>query len=103
MAFYIGPSQIEGKGVLATRTLQKGERIGEAIVYEPWFGWLPIPMITEHLGVWVNHSYQPNAELRWINYAWQIVTIKQVKRDDEITVDYSHTPWYIEGALAHYV
>lgn len=104
MAFRIGPSKIQGKGVLATRPLKKGESLGEVIVYE-WWGWLPSPQITEDLGVWVNHSYEPNAELQWRGTpkAWHLVMTKPVKRGGEITIDYADTPWYIEGPLSHYV
>ena len=104
MSFYIGESKIEGKGVLASRDLKQGQSVGVGIQWE--FGWIiPSPVITDHLGRWINHSYKPNTELRWDwkKWAWIIVTTKSVSRNEELTLDYSDTPPYIEGPLPHYV
>jgi SET domain-containing protein len=107
MAFRISKSKIHGKGVFSTHHLQKGESVGEAIVYE-WWGPFPIPVITNELGVWINHSYHPNTILEWRSMdgrpkVWHLVTLEPVAAGEELTVDYEHTPWYIEGARPHYV
>lgn len=103
MSFKIGPSKIQGKGVLSTKMLRKGESVGEGIQFNWMGGLLPMPQITDHLGKWINHSYRPTSELRWRNGAWHVVIVHDLPSNEEITLDYSHTPWYIEGALSHYV
>lgn len=108
MAFKIGPSKIHGQGVVSTKNLECGESVGEAIVLEWLWGVVPVPVITKDLGVWINHSYTPTTDLKWMSKdgcpkAWHLVAARDLSRGDELTLDYAHTPWYIEGALPHYV
>ena len=103
--YHIGPSNIHGDGVIASDHLKKGDRVGLGIVWE-WTGMgglIPLPIVTDDLGKWINHSYAPNAYLKWHKGAWHIVTNGPVARGQELTLDYAHTPFYIEGACAHYV
>ena len=101
-SFKIGPSNIHGKGVLALRHLKKGDSLGEAIIYE-WWGIFPIPSITKDLGIWINHSYKPNSNLKWKHSAWHLVTTEPIETGEEVSLNYEDTPWYIEGARPEYV
>jgi len=96
--FYIGISEIHGSGVIATHKILKEESIGEGIIFALIF----FPIVTYDLGVWINHSYKPNASLQWINNAWHIVANEKINPDEEITINYSDTPWYIEGPWYYY-
>ncbi len=100
--FVIGKSDIHGDGVIAIKNLQADESIGEGIVFV-WHSFIPIPYVTQHLGKWINHSYNPNAVLRWINGAWHIVAYAHIRRGAEVTLNYSDTPFYIEGPKDDYV
>ena len=84
--------------------LTVGQTVGVGIKFERWLGIIPWPQITEDLGVWINHSSDPNAELQWVSYnaTWEIVTISPIRKGEEITIDYAETPIYIEGPLPHY-
>jgi len=106
--FKVGASKIQGKGVLAAHKLEKGDSVGQAIEYEWWGGIIPLPVITKDLGVWINHSYKPNAMLEWRSEkgqpsAWYLVTTEPIEKGGEVTLNYEDTPWYIEGARPHYV
>jgi hypothetical protein len=113
--YYIGDSQIHGKGVLATRNLRKNEVIDMGIGFAMYF----IPYVTPYFGSFINHSYTPNAYLWYYDgytnntrqsydpavneVGWYVRTLRPIQENEEITVNYNHTPWYIEGALPHYV
>lgn len=106
--FHIGASKIEGRGVIASRDLKRGESVGEGIQFSKLLGLVKVPHITPHLGVWINHSYTPTASLQKRNVgteqeAWHIVANQRLRRGDELTLDYNACPWYIQGALPHYV
>lgn len=104
--YYIGDSDIHGKGVMAARNLRKDEIVGLGIAFR-----VVIPYVTPEFGSYINHSYSPTAYLWWYDgiensedeMGWYVRAIKPIRRDQEITVNYNDTPWYIEGALPHYV
>lgn len=104
MTFRIDESKIHGKGVIAQRPLQRGEIIGKGIDFKYWFDVLPIPFVTEDLGSWINHSYEPNCVLVWDNDAWcyWITAGVPIAANDEMTLDYRNTPWYIDGPEPHF-
>lgn len=101
--FEIKESSIHGKGVFSTKPIKKGERIGLAI----HFIFRLLPMITDDLGVWINHcpSTNPksNAILEWDDDdGWYLVASKNIKKNEEIFMDYADTPFYIEGPQDYY-
>lgn len=105
--FYIGPSKIHGHGVLAATRLRKGESVGAGIVFSRVLGLVKVPHITDDLGVWINHAYEPTAELQKRDVgkpseAWHIVAVRPLRRGEELTLNYNDCPWYIEEALPHY-
>ena len=118
--YEIKDSRIHGKGVFAAKNLKKGERIGLAIsfVLGIW------PSITSYLGSWVNHCDRDksNIVLVWEEsdmydesncydnsnhnceegIGWFFEAKKDISRGDELLLDYSETPFYIEGPQDHY-
>lgn len=106
---FVGPSKIHGNGVIAKKNIKKGEIIfvikGELLHWNPdipqpknsemWVGidrniWIDPHGVTRYL----NHSSNPNSGIRG-----RVVlrAIKNIKRGEEITIDYStteeYTPW----------
>jgi SET domain-containing protein len=98
MKYYKAKSKIHGTGVFVKRNIRKNEPIGVGIE----FILNCIPNVTEHFGVWINHSYTPNTRLKYFNDEWWIFSNKNIRPGTELTVDYRKTPWYIEGPMPHY-
>lgn len=109
--FEIKDSSIHGKGVFSTKSLKQGERIGLAIR----FVFRLFPVITDDLGVWINHcpvsNKKMNAILEWDDsdkaysesgVGWYLVASKRIKENEEIFMDYADTPFYIEGPQDYY-
>jgi SET domain-containing protein len=102
MSYVIKSSKIHGKGVHAIEHISKDTVIDVGINFE----WLFYPVVTEHFGAYLNHSYDSNSELRFDNengWKWNIVATRDIKPDEEITMNYNDTPWYIQGPLKSYV
>jgi hypothetical protein len=107
--YEIKESSIHGKGVFATKDLNKGDKIGLAIAFV--FGiW---PFITNYLGSWVNHCGcdKSNLELLWDEsdesynnegMGWYLVANKDIKKGSELLINYANTPFYIEGPQDYY-
>jgi SET domain-containing protein len=109
--FVIKDSKIHGKGVFAKKNLKKNEIIGLGIRFVLGF----IPYITDDFGSLINHCEQSNTKLIWF-YAndeelkgmknpetgWYIMASKPVKNGEELLLNYSNTPFYIQGPLSHY-
>lgn len=79
----VKPSKIEGKGLFTKKSLKKGDVIGLAHVDgEP----------TETIGNYHNHSDNPNAESILIGNNRYLIASKNLKPNQEITVDYRKQP-----------
>lgn len=86
--WYIGPSKIQGKGLIAAADFYEGDDIALAISgYESrWDGgknWILTPA-----GRYTNHQNKPNAQLNKNGDSFTIVADADIKKGDEITVDY---------------
>jgi len=90
--YQLKPSPIHGQGVFTTKKFQAKENIDLGIVFIFW----TFPIVTSHFGRWLNHSYQPNGELAWQDGKWYIRAIEDIEPDEEITINYDCTPWYIK-------
>lgn len=103
----IRKSKIQGRGVFAEKNFKKGEKIlpikGPVIIYSAspdrriGQDWLNVGLnkwkIAPHNSPWnfLNHSCRPNAGLEGSN---AVVAIRPVKKNEEITLDYSFTESY---------
>jgi len=111
--FYIAKSKICGCGIFAARDLREREilfsfkgKLIEGNYQNPKYGlvWLQIGtkkwIIPEGEGRWINHSCNPNAAVKGDR---AFVTLRPIKKGDEITYDYSTTedPDYDKPVLAH--
>lgn len=99
--FKLAPSNIHGTGVFALKNFKRRNIIGIGIFYILYY----IPQITNDLGRWLNHSYNPNCVLYYHEKSnnYLIVAIREILKNDEITINYNHTPWYIRGAENDFV
>lgn len=96
----IGKSTIHGDGVFVARRLRKGTQIGVGVRY--LLGVFAI--ITSDFGSMINHSYNPTAQLRYSSDegTWNVYALKVLPKGTEVTIDYSDTPWFIEGPMDWY-
>lgn len=99
--YKIESSQIEGEGIIATKFIKPNTYIGTPL----YIRWGIFPVITSDLGEKINHSWKPNSRLvRDKNGAlrWDLISVKTIKKNEEITINYKETPWFIDGPLAHW-
>jgi SET domain-containing protein len=96
--YVIDSSPIHGKGIIAKQTIQKGEVIDIGIDY--YYG--IFPYVTPHFGSWLNHCQKANAHLVYMSHKYYVVASSQIRKGQEITVNYNQTPWYINGSKPHY-
>jgi len=79
--FYIAPSQIVGEGTFAETDLPEGSVVGAA-----WIG----GKRTE-LGCKGNHSLKPNAAMLFSRDLIQLITLRTIRRGEELTTNYRET------------
>lgn len=98
--YYIAPSKIHGYGCFANNDLFKFQIIGIGIII---YGSL-FPSITQDIGKWLNHSYNPNCFLfyRAKDNIYYIVANKKIFKNQELTLNYNYTPWFIKKAEFFY-
>ena len=99
--FSVKKSDINGKGVFATKNLKKGELVGIAVTDESALK--PITDMKDFrdartkLGKYLNHQNNHNASLKSENNTLNIYTNSPIKKGDEITVNYKKGPNYVDG------
>ena len=83
----IKPSSIDGLGLFATQTIPKNTDLG---MIHFTYGEL---IIRTPLGGFINHSDKPNCKKLDLEDEWHLKTIKEIKKDDELTLKYTmYTP-----------
>ena len=83
----IKPSSIEGLGLFATQTIPKNTDLG---MIHFTYGEL---IIRTPLGGFINHSDKPNCKKLDLEDEWHLKTIKEIKKDEELTLKYTlYTP-----------
>ena len=98
--FNVKKSDINGKGVFASKNLKKGELIGTAVTDEEALKpTLPQRDARTKLGKYLNHQNKHNATLKSENNTLNIYTKSDISEGDEITVNYKKGPNYIDGDL----
>jgi SET domain-containing protein len=95
--YRIDKSNINGQGVIATEKINKDEIVDVAIYFYYFF-----PVITEHIGKYVNHQKDNNCELHYENKRYFFKTCKDIYPEEELTMDYNKTPWYIMKSMPWY-
>jgi hypothetical protein len=85
----IRESDIEGLGIFATMNILEGKDLGKTHIKVPQFkGFIRTP-----IGGFINHADEPNCELENVHdwddtQIYNIVTIKDIKKGDELTINY---------------
>jgi len=83
----IKPSSIDGLGLFATQTIPKNTDLG---MIHFTYGEL---IIRTPLGGFINHSDKPNCKKLDLEDEWHLKTIKEIKKDEELTLKYTlYTP-----------
>lgn len=78
---YVAKSSIHGKGVFSSKNMKSGDNIGVAV--------LDInPLKRTEVGKMINHSDSASSVLRENGDAFSLFASKDIKKGDEITVDY---------------
>ncbi|HXW53514.1 MAG TPA: SET domain-containing protein-lysine N-methyltransferase [Myxococcota bacterium] len=98
--FYeVRDSVIDGQGLFAKRVFEEGEEIGVGISTNA----AGHPEVTRSLGAWINHSAEPNAAVKSNDgKEWFVVPLRQIKENEEITVNYGDAPWFIQGPESYW-
>jgi len=85
--FYISPSKIHGTGIFSKGDIEKNEVLFEAINEN---------QNISYLGSLVNHCTNATSRLIKKNNKWFLISLKKLKKNEEITADYNHTPYFIK-------
>ena len=96
--YKIGSSIIHGQGVIAAHDIRAGDIIDIGIDYH--YGLFPY--VTPYFGSWLNHCQHANSKLAYLLNKYYVMAIIDIRRGTEITINYDHTPWYIEGSKPKY-
>lgn len=90
--FRINSSNIHGNGIFSNDIFKRGKIVGVLMYYI-----LFMPFITQDLGRWINHSYTPNCTmyLHKNNNKYYLAILKDVQINEELTINYNDTPWFI--------
>ncbi|MBI3494621.1 SET domain-containing protein-lysine N-methyltransferase [Candidatus Saccharibacteria bacterium] len=94
---YIEKSPLHGMGIFAKVDIPKEHDFGITHIADERFN---NGYIRTSIGGFVNHSTNPNIELREQDDTLHLWTIKPVEKGEELTVDY--TPYYTAEELATY-
>ena len=104
--YYISKSNIQGVGVFTKKDISKNKTIGIVMSNKIPTNILFIPLITNDLGKYINHSFSPNCYLSYDKnkYLYYIKSSKSLKKHTEITLNYNkNKPILIEGSKEHYI
>jgi hypothetical protein len=112
---YISDSKIHGKGLFSDKNIKEGEIIiGNFFTDKNNFTNIFIKdkkdfnddFYIEKHGLYINHSSNPNSTIiKTKNNNFYLISIKDIKKDEEIFVDYdiTHEKFnFIEGSKKHY-
>lgn len=92
--YIIKESSIHGKGIIADRDILKHKLVGIVIYFKYFF----FNFRTPDLGFYLNHSFNNNCRLIYKNNMYYLITTKDIMKDDELTINYDDTPWFIAGS-----
>lgn len=104
MKIYVKKSKLEGTGLFALNDIKKGEKV--AVINGPIIKWNVVDQKTSSYGpnwigygknkwietqrpfIYFNHSCEPNTGIKGSR---TIIALKNIKKDEEVTFDYSIT------------
>jgi SET domain-containing protein len=86
--YYVGNSDIEGKGVFASQNLKKGEVIGLLHTINQLYK----DYSFEELGHNHNHSETPNCHNHMVGNKRYLVASRDIDEDEELTTNYRLQP-----------
>ena len=79
----IKPSHIEGLGIFATETIREGTDLGIThLIHNK-------DIFRTPLGGFLNHSDEPNCARVELNDKWYLKTIKDINKNEELTLAYT--------------
>ena len=96
MKYYIKNSDIQGKGVFSKK-IKKDDLTGKVIYYK----FNIIPLRTQTLGLYLNHSFKNNCRLVYKNKSYYLLAVKDIVSDTELTINYNDTLWFIAGTCVY--
>ena len=84
----IGPSKIDGLGLLAVNDIEKGTSLGVSHIYNNQFedNWIRTP-----IGGFINHSDEPNCiKMKdLLTNFYHLITIRDIEKGEELTLKYT--------------
>jgi hypothetical protein len=87
LKWYISHSLIEGHGAFAVKEITCGEVIDTAVIEM-----VKISFFCSK----INHSWNPCAKLIKNLNNYDVVAIQNISKDQEITINYNYTPFFIQ-------
>jgi len=100
--YKIGPSDIDGNGIICTQPINNKENIDVAFTFNKEDNSL---VITPDFGKYINHKAEANANLYTENQSvYYVVANKDIHPNEEITVNYDgkDIPYYISNSKPEY-
>ena len=96
--YSIKKSDINGKGVFASKDFEKGELVGMAVTDEEAVtDTVNFRDARTKLGKYLNHQNKENAALKSENNTLNIYTNVPIRKGEEVTVNYKKGPNYVDG------
>ena len=110
MTIELRTSSVHGRGVFATRQIQRGESLERApvlvipahqlpaldqtMLYDYYFGWNDDAALAMGFGSFYNHAIQPNAgyEYRHEELVIEFTALRDIAAGEEITIHYNGDP-----------
>lgn len=96
--FEVKDSNIHGVGIFAKKKINKNTKIDIGIKYYCYL----FPCITKDFGSLINHSFKPNCTLEMYENNYFVTSNKVINNNEEITLNYNRTPWFIANAKDNY-
>ena len=92
--YNVKDSNIEGKGVFASKNIESGELVGTMISNS---GEDPrLEGEWEDLARKINHQKDNNSLMRRDGDDYNLYTKENISKGEELTMDYKDTPWWVD-------
>jgi hypothetical protein len=91
--YEVKTSRIHGKGIFAKTDLPSGINLGVAFTKIRNTGTPDKDYKRSVLGIYVNHSTSPNIKLSKMGNNFFYITIKNIRKGQELLINYYNFPW----------